>query len=177
MRAQVWVCASVSTHHQLVSSRRVENTDTRDTQHWAPVSENRVITDNTDIMSQYPMYPTQLSYLPTAPMYGYPANYPYMLPAAMYSNTQGAAVQSQASLVQVQQQQQTQIQSQVSGETGDTSKETGARPESVTVSSSVGEESEDRSEYIEELTREKEALGETGNSHAKRLIDRGNNDT
>ena len=125
-------------------------------------------------MSQYPMYPTQLSYLPTAPMYGYPANYPYMLPA-MYSSTQGAATQSQASLVQAHQQQQTQIQAQVSGETGDTNKEAGARPEAVTVTSSVGEESEDRSEYIEELTREKEALGETGNSHAKRLIDRGNN--
>ena len=126
-------------------------------------------------MSQYPMYPTQLSYLPAAPMYGYPANYPYMLPAAMYPGTQGQA-QTQASMIT--QQQQTQIQSQAGQETGaDTSKEAGARQEMVTVSSSVGEESEDRSEYIEELTREKEALGETGNSHAKRLIDRGNNDT
>ena len=130
-------------------------------------------------MSQYPMYPTQLSYLPAAPMYGYPANYPYMLPAAMYPGTQGQAqAQTQASMITQQQQSQiqSQIQSQASQETGaDTSKEAGARQEMVTVSSSVGEESEDRSEYIEELTREKEALGETGNSHAKRLIDRGNN--
>ena len=130
-------------------------------------------------MSQYPMYPTQLSYLPTAPMYGYPANYPYMLPAAMYPGTQGTPAQNQASMVQAQQQQQqqTQIQTQVSQESVDTSKEAGPRQEMVTVTSSVGEESEDRSEYIDELTREKEALGETGNSHAKRLIDRGNDDT
>ena len=125
-------------------------------------------------MSQYPMYPPQLSYLPS-PMYGYPANYPYMLGAAIYPGTQA---QSQASMI-TQQQQQTQIQSQASQETGgDTGKEAGARqPETVTVSSSVAEESEERSEYIEELTREKEALGETGNSHAKRLIDRGDDDT
>ena len=120
-------------------------------------------------MSQYPLYPTQLSYLPTAQMYGYPANY-CMLPA-MYPGSQAQA-QAQAT-AQSQAMVQTQQQTQVSQESNDTSKEAGARQEMVTVSSSVGEESEERSEYIEELNREKELLGEKDNNHAKRLIDRG----
>ena len=54
----------------------------------------------------------------------------------------------------------------------------------MTVSSSVSDNtgvgdnvstvSDDRAEYIEELSREKEILEQKDNCHAKRLLDRGN---
>ena len=137
-------------------------------------------------MSQYPMYPsTQLSYLPaacTTPMYTYPANYMAMLPA-MYGNgmTAGNMVQQQ----QQHPQQTVSPQAVVTGNTSlvdDNSQSKDSR-ETVTVSSSVSDNagapdnvstvSDDRTEYIEELSREKEILEQKDNCHARRLIDRG----
>ena len=115
-------------------------------------------------------------------MYTYPANYMAMLPA-MYGNgmTAGNLVQQQ----QQHPQQTVSPQAVVTGNTSlvdDNSQSKDSR-ETVTVSSSVSDNagapdnvstvSDDRTEYIEELSREKEILEQKDNCHARRLIDRG----
>ena len=134
-------------------------------------------------MSQYPVYPTQLSYcqLPPGPaLYpGYPASYMSMLPAmsqylAPTTTTTMSHHQQQhqvASTGQVQvvppDQGQVQVQDTVTSSVGGCEGGAGAGE------SSPGLES-DRQEYVEELSREREAMDQrTDSSHAKRLIDRG----
>ena len=142
------------------------------------------------MMSQYPVYPaTQLSYLPTActtPMYTYPANYMAMLPA-MYGNGMTATHGNMGQVPQQTPAHQTVSTPPGTMTTGNTSlvEDSPSKDsrESVTVSSSVSDNtgapdnvstvSDDRTEYIEELNREKEILEQKDNCHARRLIDRG----
>ena len=140
-------------------------------------------------MSQYPVYPTQLSYcqLPPGPaLYpGYPASYMSMLPAmsqylAPTTTTTMSHHQQQhqvASTGQVQVvtpdqgQVQVQVQDTVTSSVGGC--EGGAGAGAGAGESSPGLES-DRQEYVEELSREREAMDQrSDSSHAKRLIDRG----
>ena len=142
-------------------------------------------------MSQYPVYPTQLSYcqLPPAPaLYpGYPASYMSMLPAmSQYLAPTTTTTMSHHHHQQHQQQAgQVATTGQVQGVTPDQGQ--GQLQVQDTVTSSVGGceggagagdtspglES-DRQEYVEELSREREAMDQrTDASHAKRLIDRG----
>ena len=134
-------------------------------------------------MSQYPVYPTQLSYcqLPPGPaLYpGYPASYMSMLPAmsqylAPTTTTTMSHHQGQvASTGQVQVVTPDQGQVQVQVQDTVTSSVGGCEGGAGAGESSPGLES-DRQEYVEELSREREAMDQrTDSSHAKRLIDRG----
>ena len=141
-------------------------------------------------MSQYPVYPTQLSYcqLPPAPaLYpGYPASYMSMLPA-MSQYLAPTTTTTMSHHHHQQQAGQVATTGQVQGVTPDQGQ--GQLQVQDTVTSSVGGceggagagagdtspglES-DRQEYVEELSREREAMDQrTDASHAKRLIDRG----
>ena len=136
-------------------------------------------------MSQYPaMYPTQLSYLPQAGMYAtaaYPANY-CMLPAMYGSSAAGLNMSSQHSVASTLT--STPSAASAAGGTGEHENKEAV----MTVSSSVADYipsvcdntsnvsliADDKTEYLEELNKEKENLEQKDNSHAKRLIDRGN---
>ena len=136
------------------------------------------------------MYPTQLPYMQTAaPMYSYPANY-CMLPA-MYGSTlvpqqqkmmfdNGSPTMTSVSNVDVTN------RSPVAG-TDELSLVKDRSNSAVTVVSSSDSDNvtsdgadttvaaiEDRSGYIEELSKEKETLNKKDNYHASRLLDQGN---
>lgn len=127
-------------------------------------------------MSQYPMYPTQLSYLPAAGMYAtYPTAANYCMLPAMYGGMTSAA----------HHQPQTTVQASSSSDEASQSRDREGSAGAVTaVSSSVADFApacdnaslvgDDRAEYIEELNREKDNLEQKDSAHAKRLIDRGN---
>ena len=136
------------------------------------------------------MYPTQLPYMQTAPMYSYPANY-CMLPA-MYGSTlvpqqQKMMFDNGNTMTSVSSNGDVSNRSPVAG-TDELSLVKDRTNSSVTVVSSSDSDnvtsdgadttalpsSEDRSGYIEELNKEKEALTKKDNYHASRLLDQGN---
>ena len=115
-------------------------------------------------------------------MYTYPANYMAMLPA-MYGNGMTATHGNIGQVTQTQHQTvSTPAMATANTSLVDDSQSKDGR-ETVTVSSSVSDNSgapdnvstvsDDRTEYIEELSREKEILEQKDNCHARRLIDRG----
>ena len=128
-------------------------------------------------MSQYPMYPTQLSYLPAAGMYAtYPTAANYCMMPAMYGGMATAGHHpAQTSAVPPP---------SSPDDAGQSKDRDGSAGAVMAVSSSVADFApacdnvslvgDDRAEYIEELNREKENLEQKDSAHAKRLIDRGN---
>ena len=123
-------------------------------------------------MSQYPMYPTQLSYLPAAGMYAtYPTAANYCMLPTMYGGMATAAAHHQP---------QTTVQpSSSSDDTSQSKDREGSAGAVMAVSSSVADYApacdnvslvgDDRAEYIEELNREKDNLEKKDSAHAKRV--------